>query len=132
MSITKLDHFTVLTDNAAVTAEFYEYVLGLRRGPRPNFAVPGVWLYCDGDPVLHVIEKERLPAGRGALDHVAFQGTDLNGFIDRLKTHGISYDLRRLPEGGPSKDSWQLFFRDPNGARVEIQLAARDVVATEA
>lgn len=130
MPITKLDHFAVVTDNAAATAEFYEYMLGLKRGLRPNFAVPGVWLYCDLDPVLHVVEREQFP-GTGALDHVAFRGTDLTGLIDRLKARGISYDLRRLPEGGPSTGVWQLFFHDPNGARVEIHLAAGDALSLQ-
>jgi hypothetical protein len=67
MSITKLDHFTIVTDNAAATAEFYEYTLRLKRGPRPNFAVPGVWLYCDGDPLLHVVERGEASRD-GALD----------------------------------------------------------------
>jgi catechol 2,3-dioxygenase-like lactoylglutathione lyase family enzyme len=130
MTISKLDHFTIVTDSVAVTAEFYEYTLGLKRGPRPNFAVPGEWLYYEGDPVLHVVEQELLPS-TGPLDHVAFRGTDLTGFIDRLKARGVSYDLRRLPEGGPSSGAWQLFFHGPNGARLEIHVAAGDALSLQ-
>jgi hypothetical protein len=36
--------------------------------------------------------------------------------VDRLKSHKIGYELRRLP----SYETWQLFFYDPNGARVEL------------
>jgi catechol 2,3-dioxygenase-like lactoylglutathione lyase family enzyme len=130
MSITKLDHVTVVTDDAAATAEFYEVLLGLTRGLRPKFAVPGVWLYCGGDPVLHIVERPRHPAV-GALEHFAFQGTNLAEVLERLKARRIPYDLRRLPDGGPVNGLWQLFFEDPNGARVEIHVPLGDAARNE-
>lgn len=126
MPITRMDHFTVLTRDAIATAEFYNSVLGLETGPRPNLKVAGVWLYSGDKPILHVVERDEIPAGTGVLDHMAFWGTDLGGFIARLKARGISYELHRLPEGGPSTGVWQLFFHDLNGARVEIDLAASE------
>jgi len=126
MPIQRMDHFTVLTTDAIATAEFYGSVLGLEPGPRPNFAFPGVWLYRGGKPILHVVEKDEIPAGSGVLDHIAFWGTDLAGLVAGLKARGIDYDLRRAPEGGPATGVWQLFFHDPNGARVEIDLAANE------
>ena len=59
--------------------------------------------------------------------HTPFWGTDLAGTIAKLKARGLSYDLRRLPENGPGAGVWQLFFLDPNGARVEIDLASSEV-----
>ncbi len=35
----------------------------------------------------------------------------------------MRYDLRRLPEPGHAGGTWQLFFFDPSGARVEIDFA---------
>ena len=102
MPIERMDHFTVLTKDAIATAEFYGSVLGLEPGPRPNFAFPGVWLYNSGRPILHVVEKDEIPAGTGVLDHMAFWGTDLAGFVSSLKARGIAYELRRAPEGGPA------------------------------
>ena len=126
MPIEQMDHFTVLTKDAIGTAEFYGSVLGLEPGPRPNFAFPGVWLYSDGKPILHVVEKDEIPSGSGVLDHMAFWGTDLAGLIAALEARGISYELRRAPEGGLAPGVWQLFFLDPNGARVEVDLAASE------
>ena len=40
----------------------------------------------------------------------------------RLKAKGVDYELRRLPEYG----TWQLFFHDPNGAKVEIDFDAAE------
>ena len=41
---------------------------------------------------------------------------DLPGALAKLKSRGVDYDLRRLPDDG----TWQLFFNDPNNARVEL------------
>ena len=54
--------------------------------------------------------------------------TDLAGLVAKTGgERGIAYDLRRVPEGGPAAGVWQLFFHDPNGARVEIDLAASEL-----
>ncbi|MGE0699612.1 MAG: VOC family protein [Hyphomicrobiaceae bacterium] len=127
MAIERMDHFTILTRDAQATAKFYGDILGFEPGPRPAFKFPGVWLYSGGKAVLHVIEKAEIPEGAGVLDHMAFWGTDLAGYIGKLKAKGISYDLRRLPEGGHGAGVWQLFFLDPNGAKVEIDLAPAEV-----
>jgi catechol 2,3-dioxygenase-like lactoylglutathione lyase family enzyme len=126
MPITRMDHFTVLTKDANATAQFYSSILGMEIGPRPNLKVRGVWLYCAGAPLLHVIEKDDIPTGTGVLDHVAFCGTDLAGLIAKLEAGNVAYELNRFPPGGPSPGDWQLFFRDPNGARVEVDLPASE------
>lgn len=127
MPIERMDHFTVLTKDAIATAEFYGSLLGFELGPRPAFSFPGVWLYSAGKPILHVVEKDEIPAGSGVLDHMAFWGTGLGGYAAALKERGIAYDLRRVPEGGAAAGMWQLFFYDLNGARVEIDFAATEV-----
>jgi catechol 2,3-dioxygenase-like lactoylglutathione lyase family enzyme len=50
------------------------------------------------------------------IDHNAFTGQGLVETVGKLKARGLSYDLGRLPGYG----TWQLFFLDPNGAKVEI------------
>ena len=60
----------------------------------------------------------------GVLDHMAFSADDLQGTITRLKAADVEYDLRRLV--GPGAQIWQMFFRDPNGARVELDFAASE------
>ena len=124
MTISGMDHFTVLTADLDATVRFYQDVLGLETGPRPAFPFPGAWLYRDGVALLHVIEQASIPAGSGVLDHIAFRGVGLAALIARLETRRLAYDLRRLPEGGPRAGVWQLFFHDPNGARVEVDFSA--------
>ena len=127
MPIARMDHFTIVTKDTDTTVKFYGEMLGFTAGPRPAFAFPGAWLYNDGKAILHVVQKPQIPDGSGVLDHMAFWGTDLSGYIAKLKARDLKYDLRRLPEGGPGAGVWQLFFTDPNGARVEIDLPASEV-----
>lgn len=121
MTVTAMNHFTVLTDDLPTTLAFYEEHLNLKAGARPPFRFPGAWLYADGgrgkDPILHIVAgigKERLV--KGVIDHMAFSGKGLDAAVGKLKARDIPYELRRLPDYG----TWQLFFVDPNGARVEI------------
>ena len=121
MSVTAVNHFTILTDDLPTTLAFYEEHLNLKPGARPPFTFPGAWLYADGgkgpDPILHIvagIKKERLV--KGVLDHMAFSGKGLMAATARLKQKGVAFELRRLPQYG----TWQLFFFDPNNAKIEI------------
>jgi len=119
MAVAGMNHFTILTDNLEKTLAFYDEHLGLRPGARPPFTFPGAWLYAEGgsEPILHIvagIDKHRLV--KGVIDHMAFTGRDLPATAKKLKDQGIAYELRKLPAYG----TWQLFFHDPNGAKVEI------------
>ena len=132
MPIERMDHFTIVTRDATATTKFYAEMLGFEPGARPNFRFPGAWLYNNGKPVLHVIQKDEIPEGSGVLDHMAFWGTDLKSYIAKLKARNLPYDLRRLPEGGFGAGTWQLFFLDPNGAKVEIDLDASEEAPSDA
>ena len=121
MSVTAMNHFTILTDDLPATLAFYEEHLNLKPGARPPFTFPGAWLYADGgkgrDPILHIvagIKKERLV--KGVLDHMAYSGKDLAGAVAKLKRKNVKYDLRQQVGSG----TWQLFFFDPNDAKIEI------------
>lgn len=117
MPATAPNHFTILTDDVPRTVAFYEDLLGLTAGERPPFTFPGAWLYAGGQPILHVVGGAPREALRpGVIDHMAFTATGLAATLDLLKARGIRYDARQLPGGG----TWQVFFHDPNGARVEL------------
>jgi catechol 2,3-dioxygenase-like lactoylglutathione lyase family enzyme len=121
--IQRMDHFTVLSDDLDATREFYT-MFGLREGPRPAFQFPGIWFYVDDKPILHVISGRGVPnPPAGIIDHMAFSAKDLVGSLEKLKVRGIEYDLRRLP---PPYDIWQLFFKDPFGAMVELDFDPKE------
>src|SRR5512139_1746371 len=120
MSISGMNHFTVLTHDLERTKAFYMGLLGLTEGFRPNFSFPGAWLYCGNQAVLHVIAGRRLPdEPQGVLDHMAFSAKNLPATAGRLKAAGIEYELRKIDQPGQI-NVWQLFCYDPSGARVEL------------
>jgi catechol 2,3-dioxygenase-like lactoylglutathione lyase family enzyme len=117
MPATGMNHFTVLTDDVDRTVRFYDDLLGLHAGPRPAFDFPGAWLYAGDTPIVHVVggrPKSELRAG--VIDHMAFTGRDLPATLAMLKARNMQYTCRRQVSSG----TWQVFFDDPNGARVEL------------
>jgi catechol 2,3-dioxygenase-like lactoylglutathione lyase family enzyme len=117
VTIQRMDHFTIVTDRLQETLDFYQ-MLGLCAGARPNFTVPGSWLYIGTHATLHVVVVEKMPnPRRGVLDHMAFWADGLVAIAARLRAQGVCYRLGRAP--APNR-IWQLFFEDPNGAEVEL------------
>jgi len=123
MAVSGMNHFTILTDDVDATIAFYGELLGLAPGPRPPFTFPGAWLYAGGQPILHVIGGASSDALRpGVIDHMAFTASGLAQTLVQLEARGLDYDCRQLPRDG----TWQVFFFDPNGARVELDFAASE------
>ena len=121
MTIEGMNHFTVLTDDVAKTVRFYGDVLGLVPGERPNFDFPGAWLYAEGRAILHIVGGRGREALRpGVIDHIAFSARGLAGTLANLTAHDIEHICRQQAGSGV----WQVFFFDPNGARVELDFAA--------
>jgi catechol 2,3-dioxygenase-like lactoylglutathione lyase family enzyme len=126
MTIEGMNHFTVLTDDVAGTVRFYGEVLGLLPGERPAFDFPGAWLYAKGHPILHIIGgRERGALKPGVIDHIAFSAQGLSGMLAKLAAHNVEHICRRQTGSGV----WQVFFYDPNGARVELDFAAEESAA---
>jgi len=55
----RLDHVTIVCPDCAPLLRFFVDVAGMADGPRPAFGVGGHWLYLEGRPVLHLIERLR-------------------------------------------------------------------------
>ena len=117
MSVHAMNHFTVLTDNVERTVDFYGEFLGLSPGYRPDLGFPGAWLYADGTAILHIVGgKKREDLKPGVIDHMAFSARGLRDKLAQLDTAGVKYACRKQVGSG----IWQIFFFDPNGARVEL------------
>ena len=115
-----MSHFTVLTKDVAATEAFYTELLGLKTGYRPPISRPGVWLYAGEHPILHVIDPVKMPnEPAGVLDHMAFNATGVEEVAAKLEQRGITYALAQQGETG----TWQMFFLDVNGAKVELNFA---------
>jgi catechol 2,3-dioxygenase-like lactoylglutathione lyase family enzyme len=131
MSIVAMEHVLVLSDDIDLTRDFYCDVVGLSVGDRPPLEFPGYWLYADTTPCLHIAQRRAYAAhaarlglavpesdpGTGPLDHIAFIALDYETLTARLAELGVPVVTNVVP-GGPR----QVFFEDPNGVRVEINV----------
>lgn len=115
-----LDHFTLQCrpEDLAELRGFYADVFSLEDGPRPAFPFPGHWLYSGDRPIVHLAGKltGRPAPSTGFLDHISFQGRDLDGLRARLDDLGIPFAEVPVP-GFPLH---QIFLRDPQGLRLEV------------
>jgi len=131
LSVGVLDHFNIRTRDLASTVRFYEDMLGLEKGPRPNFAFPGAWMYSEGKAVVHLVDiaatSEPQKPDSGVVHHVAFASRGFEGMKQRLKSKGMQFEARQVPGG----DLWQIFVNDPNGVMIELNYeAAKETTAT--
>jgi catechol 2,3-dioxygenase-like lactoylglutathione lyase family enzyme len=124
VSVGVLDHFNIRTGKLAETVRFYADVLGLEKGPRPDFAFPGAWMYSEGRPVVHLVDisatGEPQKPDSGVVHHVAFVSRGFDGMRARLAQTGMPFDARQVPGG----ELWQIFVRDPNGVMIELNYEA--------
>ena len=124
VSIGVLDHFNIRTRKLTDTVRFYENVLGLEKGPRPNFAFPGAWMYSEGKAVVHLVDisatDEPQKPDSGVVHHVAFVSVGFDGMSQRLKSRGMPFEARQVPGG----ELWQIFVNDPNGVMIELNYEA--------
>jgi catechol 2,3-dioxygenase-like lactoylglutathione lyase family enzyme len=132
--VTELEHVLVLSADIDSAREFYERALGLRAGDRPPLQFDGYWLYAGVRPCLHIADRDSyrthartlgldVPSaadGRGPVDHIAFRASDYDALERRLAELGVQPIRNDVPGGGPR----QLFFEDPDGTRVEINVTA--------
>jgi catechol 2,3-dioxygenase-like lactoylglutathione lyase family enzyme len=127
MPLAKLDHVNLRTANLAAMQAFYTEVLGMEAGPRPPFAFGGAWLYCGGQPTVHLVEVAHQPAPEGELrlEHFAFAAEGLAGFLATLKRHGAPYRIGVVPGFG----TVQVNVHDPDGNHIHVDFAPAEAAA---
>jgi catechol 2,3-dioxygenase-like lactoylglutathione lyase family enzyme len=132
MPLTKLEHFLVLTDDIDATRDFYCQALGMHAGFRPPLGFPGHWVYVGDTPCIHIAEWVTYTAhskaqgiecstradGTGPVDHIAFIAQDYDEMVARLERCGVLARPNDVPGGAVR----QLFLRDPNGVKIEINV----------
>lgn len=130
MSLQRMEHFLVLTDDVESTKDFYCDVLGMRVGFRPELDFAGYWIYLGDVPVVHIADHASYiawtrevgiristgPPGTGALDHIAFNATGFDATFERLTGLGVALTHNILDDIGLK----QIFLEDPNGLGIEL------------
>ena len=134
MALERLDHYFVYCTDLDASRSFYADILGLEVGDRPDFNFPGYWLYLDGRPVVHLgndkfeggmgnasTRKRGIGGSTGPVDHIAFNGSDIDAFVGRFEAVGLEFNRREVP----GFDLHQLFVKDPDGVTIELNFWAK-------
>lgn len=120
MPIRHLDHVSVVTGNLDEMVAWYEAIVGLRSGPRPDFTFGGAWLYAGDAPVVHLVEDTgAVRIGSEAalkLEHFAFKATDASAFERTLEESGIQFKKIEVAGAGLV----QFHVSDPDGNHVHV------------
>lgn len=128
-----LHHVSYPVRDVEASAAFYERLFGLRRLPRPQFSVPGVWLGCEGRQI-HLVSNPsgtfRKSTSPDIADvHFAFRTDDFQGMVEQLDSLGFNSSL---PEGDPKRVLLirdgiagfpQLYLLDPDLNTIEVNAA---------
>jgi len=128
MAIEGLNHFNIVAPRDLLhrVRDLYVDGIGLEEGDRPDFGIPGYWLYGGGGALVHLLEGDPGAtaidgdAATGHLNHIAFTCTDLEQTEAQLESLGLTYRKRELPEAGLT----QLFLHDPIGLGVELNFSS--------
>ncbi len=143
MGLQRLDHISIRTPRLDETRRFYAQVFDMHEGPRPPFPFPGAWMYAGEVAMVHIVgydpndleglrgylgDKPVVDGGTGVIDHVALQMTGLPDMVARLRTQGLEYRERTVPNLGLH----QVFVEDPNGITLELNFSAAEVEPVDA
>ena len=122
-------HFNIRCseEDLPLIEKFYGDVLDLRIGPRPDFAVPGIWLYCEDDPILHVVARFKKGAQvkdyhNSSIDHIAWKASGAVEFRNRLQLLDVEFEEQNIKDAG-----YQVFLYDPVGTKLEFNFANEHV-----
>lgn len=120
MPVQRLDHVNVVTANLEDMVAWYEAVLGLRSGHRPDFPFDGAWLYAGDVAVIHLVkDAEQARTGSEAalkLEHFAFSATDAAAFERKIVENGTPFEKIEVRGAGLV----QFHVADPDGNHVHI------------
>ncbi len=138
MPLSHIEHFLIFADDIEKSKDWYVEVLGLRVGETPDFKLPVYWMYLGERDVVHICEgganvpemrdqylgNQKIDEnhGSGRIDHVAFRASGLRDTIAHLEGMGVDFIQRQVDDQG----LYQLFLRDPDGIKVELNFPAEE------
>lgn len=131
MTVERLDHVNIITDDLAGTAHFYAELLDLeiRDAPPPLTPETAQWAYDQGgQAVVHInsvdcprtFPRDVAPGPTGSIHHIAFRCQGFARMEERLKARGAKYSINAVTAIGLQ----QIFTLDPNGVLLELNFFA--------
>jgi glyoxylase I family protein len=113
LSVSQIDHVSVIITDVERSRRFYGGLLGLKEIPRPStFDFVVIW-YDLGNMHIHLLLKEQ--ADTISPRHFALRVADAKGAREHFRQHGIETSETTLIPGAD-----RFFIRDPDGNRIEI------------
>lgn len=117
MKLVEFDHVNVKTDNLQAMVSWYDDILGMKTGPRPNFPFPGAWLYLGEKAIIHLVATDEAPrAIDPKIEHFAISATGLKDFLVDLESRGIDVKIAEIEDFGII----QVNIFDPDGNHIHI------------
>lgn len=117
MGLLALDHVNVRTGRLEEMTRWYDEVLGMKAGPRPDFPFPGAWLYMGDAAAVHLVGVDSAPESRDpGIEHFAIRAEGLEEFMTRLADLGVAHELAEVPDVG----ILQVNVRDPDGNHIHV------------
>jgi glyoxylase I family protein len=113
LSVTQLDHVSVLITDVERSRRFYRDLLGLKEIHKPRtFDFVVVWFDL-GNQHLHLLLKDQ--ADTLSPRHFALRVTDVAAARSYCRAHGIA-----TQETTPIPGADRFFIADPDGNRIEV------------
>lgn len=114
LTVTHIDHVSVLITDLARARAFYNDILGLKEIAKPKpFDFVALWYDLGGGHTLHLLQKEKPDALSPR--HFCLRVTDVRTARQHFTSHNIS-----IIETGPIPGAERFFVADPDGNRIEI------------
>ncbi|MEZ5668782.1 MAG: VOC family protein [Alphaproteobacteria bacterium] len=123
MAAFALDHVNLQTARTDQMVAFYRDIVGLELGARPDFDVPGAWLYLGDLAAVHLVTlRAGLQPKEPQIEHFAFRCRGLKRFTALCREKRVPYYVAIVP----GLDIRQVNVFDPDGNKVEMQFEATD------
>jgi len=122
MPIGTLDHVNLRTTNVPRLVAFYERVLGLTVGTRPDFSFNGAWMYAGPNAIVHIVETTETADYRREqqLEHYALNASGLEEFLAHLRAENVPYRCGVLPGDGFGHTQVNIFDADGNHLHIDF------------
>ena len=125
VTIKQLDHVNIRTSRLDLMIRWYDEMLGMKTGPRPDFDFPGAWLYAGDHAAIHLVGVGAEPGSDPAdlkLEHFALSATGIAELLHRAEAAGERVKIRKVP-GFPLV---QVNLWDPDGNHIHIDFSAEE------
>ncbi|MGR3660779.1 MAG: VOC family protein [Paracoccaceae bacterium] len=117
MPLKAFDHVNLRTANLQAMVAWYDEILQMKTGPRPDFPFDGAWLYLGDLAIVHLVGQAEQPQTVDPqIEHFAISAIGLGDFLAHLENNGVEAKVGRIESFGIT----QVNIFDPDGNHIHI------------